>query len=69
MTLAQTLRAYTYGGAYASGMEQRTGVLEAGKYADIAVFSRNLFELAPEAVLETEAVLTVADGKIVYDRM
>jgi predicted amidohydrolase YtcJ len=68
MTLAQTLRAYTFGGAYANGMEHMTGLLQAGKYADIAVFSQNMFELAPEAILETEAVLTVCNGKIVYDR-
>jgi predicted amidohydrolase YtcJ len=69
MTLAQTLRAYTYGGAYANGTEHLTGLLEAGKYADIAVFSQNMFGLAPEAILETETVLTVVDGKIVYDRL
>ncbi|MDE8731571.1 amidohydrolase [Eubacteriales bacterium DFI.9.88] len=66
ITLAQALRAYTYGSAYCLHAEQQLGTLEEGKLADIAVFSENLFQLEPRELLKARICLTMVDGTIVY---
>ena len=68
VSLSQCLWAYTYGGAYQLGKEDILGTLEVGKLADITVLDRNLFKCEPEDYRKTEALLTMIDGKIVYDK-
>ncbi|HOO28896.1 MAG TPA: amidohydrolase, partial [Lachnospiraceae bacterium] len=67
LTVAQTLRAYTWGAAYAVGMEQKTGTLEAGKYADITVIDKNLLTIPEEDIVNAKILLTVMDGRVVYE--
>ncbi len=62
----QALEGYTYMGAYAMGVEDRLGSLEAGKLADIAVIDGRVFDEAPEKLLERKALLTMMDGRVVY---
>jgi predicted amidohydrolase YtcJ len=64
--VAQALRAYTVGAAYAAGEEATRGTLSPGKLADVAVLSRDILAIAPEEILETEVVATLLDGKFVY---
>jgi predicted amidohydrolase YtcJ len=66
VSLESALRHYTIDGAYASFEEQEKGRVAAGKRADLAVLSANLFEGAPEAILKTKVLLTVMDGRIVH---
>ncbi len=47
LTLAETLLAYTRGGAYAESMEESKGILREGALADIACFDQDLFALSP----------------------
>jgi predicted amidohydrolase YtcJ len=68
VTLEETLRAYTSAGAYAGFMEDRLGTIEAGKLADLVVFSDNLFELEPEEIGNTRVDMTVVDGKVEFER-
>ena len=69
VSMAEALRAYTAGSAIAAN-DPDIGTLEAGKWADIAVFDRNLLgeELAdkPELILETETLATYVAGREVY---
>lgn len=67
ITLAEALRAYTVGSAYGSFREQELGTLEAGKLADIVVLARNLFAVPVEEIPDTKAVLTIVDGKVVFE--
>jgi len=60
------LRAYTWGGAYSVFAEHDRGTQEVGKYADLAVLSRDLFEAAPTDVLDTTVELTVVEGEVVH---
>jgi predicted amidohydrolase YtcJ len=69
VTMAQLLKGYTAGSAYGAFMEDHVGTLEAGKYADIVVLDHNLFALKdPHEILETAPVLTLMDGRIVYEK-
>ena len=67
MTLPEALKGYTTGAAFASNMEQKTGTLEAGKYADIAILDRNLFEIPADEIKDCHVLCTVFNGQIVYE--
>ena len=63
LTLPEALRAYTWGAAYAAGLESRMGLLMPGYVADLAVLDRDIFALPPEALLETRVTRVMVDGR------
>ncbi len=63
LDLKQAVRAYTWGAAYAVGMENRAGWLGPGSLADLVVLERDIFELPPEALLETRILRTMVGGR------
>lgn len=63
LTLEEALRAYTWGAAYAAGLEDRMGMLKSGYCADLAVLDRDIFALPPEALLETRVLRVMVDGE------
>lgn len=67
ISLADALKAYTVVSAQGYGRDD-VGVLEAGKLADINVVDRNLFDAAPEEILEAKTDMTMFDGKIIFRR-
>lgn len=64
----QALRMLTWAPAYAAFAEQDRGTLEAGKKADVTVFSQDLMAIAPPEILKVDAVLTIVDGKVVFEK-
>lgn len=68
LTAEEAVHCYTWCGAYTQFAEDRRGTLEPGMQADIAVLSRDVFAIAPEEVLCTEADLTLRDGAAIFDR-
>ena len=64
--LSDALRAYTYGGAFASHDEKRKGTLEPGMLADIVVLSADIFTLQPSQLDTVKVAYTIFDGRIVY---
>jgi predicted amidohydrolase YtcJ len=66
ITVAEALRAYTWGSAYASFEEKLKGTIEPGKLADLAVLSRDILTIDPVEIEKVKVALTVVDGKIVY---
>lgn len=68
LTLEEAIAAFTKEGAYASFSENIRGTLSVGKYADLVVLSQNLFSIPPSEIHTAEVDLTVADGKIVYQK-
>ena len=59
---------YTLDSAKAVGMDRELGSIEAGKRADLVVFGQDLFSVSGLALLKVPIVMTVFDGKIVYER-
>jgi len=59
--------AYTATNAFAEFEEQNKGMLTVGKVADLAVLSQDIFEISVPALPQTKSVLTMVNGKIVYD--
>ena len=68
VTLAEALRAYTAGNAFATFNEQRWGVLAPGYLADVVVLDENLFALAPDSRNRGRVRYTIVGGKVVYGR-
>ncbi len=69
ITVAEALEAYTRTAAYAAHQEKDRGALEPGKLADFVVLSRDILaEAERERVAETEVVMTVVGGKVVYEK-
>ncbi|HEV2386834.1 MAG TPA: amidohydrolase [Candidatus Acidoferrales bacterium] len=69
ISMADCIRGYTAGSAYAEFEEKDLGELKPGMLADIVVLSRNPLTIAPVELWRTETVLTIAGGRIVYNRL
>lgn len=73
LTMAQTIAGYTIGAAKAAGWDEISGTIKPGKLADLIVLDRDLFALEEKGITgaeiaETEVLLTVFDGRIVYEK-
>jgi predicted amidohydrolase YtcJ len=66
LTLDEALRGFTIGPAYAAGLEDRQGQLAQGFLADLVVLDHDLTCIAPEEILETQALATMVDGQWRY---
>ncbi len=67
LSRAQALALYTSSAARAVGREHEMGTLEAGKRADLTVFSRDLMTVDPPEILKAKAMLTVIAGRVTYE--
>lgn len=66
LSVAQAVHGYTLGAAYSSGEEKEKGSIAAGKLADLAVLSQDIFEIPPQEILNTRVVATIFDGRVVH---
>lgn len=69
LTVTELLTAWTRGGAYNLYCEDALGTLEAGKKADIAVLSGNLFTTPVEDARSLKVDLTLLNGSIVHNAL
>jgi predicted amidohydrolase YtcJ len=68
ITVAEAIRAYTMGSAWASFEEKEKGSIEPGKLADMAVISDDILTIDPVEIEKARVVMTVFDGRVVYER-
>jgi len=66
LTVAQAVKGYTLGAAFAGHREKTEGSLEKGKLADLIIVSQNIFEIDPHKISETKVRTTIVGGKVVY---
>ena len=66
LTVEQAVNAYTQGSAYARFAEDKLGTLEAGKEADLAVLSQDIFSAKAQEISRTKVWITMVGGKVVY---
>ncbi|MFZ0063044.1 MAG: amidohydrolase [Pyrinomonadaceae bacterium] len=66
ISVEEAVRAYTAGSAYAEFQEASKGTLIPGKLADIVMLSQDLFRIEPREIEKVKVVLTIMDGRIVY---
>jgi predicted amidohydrolase YtcJ len=71
MSSDEALRGYTSWSAYASFREDDTGIIEAGRWADLTVIDIDPFVLAEESpsdILNGRVLMTIVNGEVVYER-
>jgi predicted amidohydrolase YtcJ len=68
ITREEALRLYTNGSAAYSFKENVKGSIEPGKLADLVVISHDILTCPEESMKDIQAVMTIVDGKIVYER-
>ena len=62
------LKSYTRWVAYQMFMEDKIGSIEPGKYADLAVWDRDMYAVETAALEDLVCEMTVFDGEIVFRR-
>lgn len=67
LSIANLIRGYTIDAAYQLRLEDRVGSIEVGKKADLVVVDKNLFEIDAYSIHDASVVLTMFDGRIVYE--
>ena len=66
LDLATALAGFTMGSAYVNHLDSTTGSIEAGKFADLAVIDRNLFEHPVEEIASATVHQTYVEGERVF---
>jgi predicted amidohydrolase YtcJ len=68
ITREEALRMWTIDGAWNMFEERAKGSIEPGKLADFVVISKDYLTCPEDEIRDIEALLTVVDGKVVYER-
>ncbi len=69
ISVAEAIEAYTLTSAHAAFQEKDRGSLEPGKLADLVVLSRDILDAKErDHIADTAVVLTMAGGKVVYEK-
>ncbi len=66
ISVAEAVRAYTMGSAYASFDESLKGSIEPGKLADLVVLADDIFTIDPVKIVVTKVFITIFDGRIIF---
>jgi len=67
ISVAEAVRAYTFGSAYAEFQENEKGTIARGELADLVILSRDIFEIDPNEIDKVKVVMTLMDGRVVYE--
>jgi predicted amidohydrolase YtcJ len=67
VSLEDAIKAYTLGAAFAGRRERQEGSLESGKLADLIIINQDLFKIPASEIGNTEVLLTMVGGKVVYE--
>jgi predicted amidohydrolase YtcJ len=68
LSVESLVRGFTIDAAYQLHLEDQIGSIEVGKKADLVVLDQNIFEIDPYSIHQTEVLMTVMDGNIVFER-
>jgi predicted amidohydrolase YtcJ len=68
LDIKEAIRCYTAEPAYASFEERDKGQIKPGMLADLVVHTRDLLTVKPEEILQTEAAMTIFNGRIIYEK-
>ena len=67
LDLIDALAAFTSGSAYVNHLDADTGTIEVGKFADLAVLDRDLFDRRAGEILDATVVGTFVEGVAVHE--
>jgi predicted amidohydrolase YtcJ len=66
LTVSQAVWGFSMGAAVVSGRQAELGSISPGKLADMVVIDRDIFSSDPSEIFETQPVMTIFDGQVVY---
>jgi predicted amidohydrolase YtcJ len=66
IALADAIRGYTRGAAFAAGLDGQQGVIAPGAYADFVAWSSDPFETTGAALLDLQCTATIVGGRLVW---
>ena len=67
ISIDEAVRAYTAGSAYAEFAEKVKGTITPGKLADIVILDRDIYAVDPADIDKASVVLTIMDGRVVFE--
>lgn len=67
ISVDETVRAFTWGSAYAEFQESVKGTIEVGKLADLILLSDDIFAIDPPKIRDVKVLKTFVDGRLVYE--
>ncbi len=67
ISVEEAVRAYTVGSAFAEFQDNVKGTLTKGKLADLIVLSEDIFKIDPVEIQKVKVLLTMVDGRLVYE--
>ncbi|WP_348788812.1 amidohydrolase [Leifsonia sp. NPDC080035] len=68
VSVAEAFAAYTFGSAYAAGVEGDRGRIVPGQQADFAVLDQDALAIDPAGIRDTRVMGTVIGGELVWER-
>lgn len=68
ISVLETVRAFTWGSAFAEFQDKDKGTLASGKMADFVMLSDDIFSIDAVKIRDVKVVMTVVNGRIVYER-
>ena len=68
ITLEEAVRAHTSHGAYLMHQDAEVGELSEGMLADLVVVDQNIFEIPPDDISDTQVLMTMVGGVVVFER-
>jgi predicted amidohydrolase YtcJ len=66
ISVAEALKGYTFGAAYATGLEDRLGALAPGWLADLVILDADLFKIDPMDIIKLKVLGTVVGGQFAW---
>ncbi len=66
LTAREALRTYTIEAAKCLRWEHKIGSIEVGKYADLAVWSDDMYNIPPDELKDLSVMMTIIGGEILY---
>ena len=66
LTVRDGIESYTINNAYQMHMEDRLGSIEAGKYADLVILEKNIFDVPVSEIHKVKVCETILNGRTIY---
>ena len=66
LSVKDGIKSYTINNAYQMHMDHKLGSIQPGKYADLVILEKNLFDIPVSEIHKVKICETVMDGKTVY---
>jgi len=67
LDLATAIKGMTENAAYLLNLDDRSGSIETGKYADMIILDQDLFKIPIHKISSSKVLRTIVGGKVVYD--